>query len=138
MRLLILCTGNSCRSQMAAAFVQRLRPEWEVHSAGTLPAGGVHPLAIKVMGETGIDLSAARPRAVEEFLDQAFDYVITVCDYANETCPQFTGQVKQRLHMGFDDPAEAIGTDTEVLVVFRRVRDEIWKAFERFVAEADE
>ncbi|MCH7938657.1 MAG: arsenate reductase ArsC [Candidatus Marinimicrobia bacterium] len=138
MRLLILCTGNSCRSQMAAAFVQRLRPEWGVHSAGTFPADGVHPLAIKVMRETGIDLSAARPRAVEEFLDQTFDYVITVCDHANETCPQFTGQVKQRLHMGFDDPAEAFGTDAEVLAVFRRVRDEIWKAFERFVAEADE
>ena len=138
MRLLILCTGNSCRSQMAAAFVQRLRPEWEVHSAGTLPADGVHPLAIKVMRETGMDLSAARPRAVEEFLEQTFNYVITVCDHANETCPPFTGQVKHRLHMGFDDPAEAIGTDAEVLAVFRRVRDEIWKAFERFVAEADE
>ena len=135
MRLLILCTGNSCRSQMAAAFIQRLRPQWEVHSAGTFPADGVHPLAIKVMRETGIDLSAARPRAVEELLDQTFDYVITVCDHANETCPQFTGQVKQRLHMGFDDPAEAFGDEAEVLAVFRRVRDQIWKRFERFVTD---
>ncbi len=135
MRVLILCTGNSCRSQMAAAFVQRLRPEWEVHSAGTFPADGVHPLAIGVMREVGIDLSSAKPRAVEEFLDQTFDYVITVCDQANETCPVFTGQVKQRLHMGFEDPAEAFGEEAEVLAVFRRVRDEIWKGFERFVAE---
>ena len=138
MRLLILCTGNSCRSQMAAAFVQRLQPAWKVHSAGTLPADGVHSLAIGVMREVGIDLSAARPRAVEEFLDQTFDYVITVCDHANQTCPQFTGQVNHRLHMGFEDPAEAFGTDAEVLVVFRRVRDEIWKAFERLVVQADE
>ncbi len=138
MRLLILCTGNSCRSQMAAAFVQRLRPEWEVLSAGTFPADGVHPLAIQVMREVGIDLSAARPRAVEELLDQTFDYVITVCDHARETCPVFTGQVKHRLHMGFEDPAEAFGEEAEVLAVFRRVRDEIWKAFERFVTQAEE
>ncbi len=138
MRLLILCTGNSCRSQMAAAFVERLRPKWEVHSAGTFPADGVHPLAIGVMREVGIDLSAARPRAVEEYLDQTFDYVITVCDHANEACPLFTGQVKHRLHMGFEDPAEAFGDEAEVLAVFRRIRDEIWKAFERFVAQAEE
>lgn len=135
MRVLILCTGNSCRSQMAEAFVRRLRPQWEVYSAGTFPADGVHPFAIKVMAEIGLDLSQARPEAVEDYLDQAFDYVITVCGHANATCPVFTGQVESRLHMGYEDPAEAFGSDTEVLAVFRRVRDRIWKGFEQFVAD---
>ena len=135
MRVLILCTGNSCRSQMAEAFLRRLQPGWEVCSAGTFPAAEVHPQAIKVMAEVGLDISRHRPKSVEQFVFQPFDEVITVCDDAQETCPQFTGQVKHRLHMGFDDPAEAFGTDAEVLVVFRRVRDEIWQAFERFVAE---
>ncbi len=135
MRLLILCTGNSCRSQMAEAFVQRLRPEWEVHSAGTFPADGVHPLAIKVMAEVGLDLSRAKPQAVEEFLDQSFNYVITVCDHANETCPVFSGTVKQRLHMGFEDPAMASGTEEEVLAIFRRVRDEIGEGIGKAVEE---
>ena len=137
MRVLILCTGNSCRSQMAEAFVRRLRPQWEVYSAGTFPADGVHPFAIKVMAEIGLDLSQARPEAVEDYLDQAFDYVITVCDQANETCPLFTGKVEHRLHMGYQDPAEAFGSDAEVLAVFRQVRDRIWKGFERFVVDVE-
>ncbi len=137
MRVLILCTGNSCRSQMAEAFVRRLRPQWEVYSAGTFPADGVHSFAVKVMAEIGLDLSQARPEAVEDYLDQAFDYVITVCDQANETCPVFTGKVEHRLHMGYEDPVEAFGSDAEMLAVFRRVRDRIWKEFERFVADVE-
>ncbi|MEE9465460.1 MAG: arsenate reductase ArsC [Candidatus Neomarinimicrobiota bacterium] len=137
MRVLILCTGNSCRSQMAEAFIRRLRPQWEVYSAGTFPADGVHPFAIKVMAEIGLDLSQARPEAVEDYLDQAFDYVITVCDQANDACPVFTGKVTHRLHMGYQDPAEAFGDDAEVLALFRRVRDRIWKGFERFVADVE-
>ncbi|MCK4578997.1 MAG: arsenate reductase ArsC [Candidatus Marinimicrobia bacterium] len=124
-RVLILCTGNSCRSQMAEAFVRRAKPDWEVYSAGTFPADGVHPLAIKVMAEAGLDLSSARPVAVENYLDQPFDYIITVCHHAKENCPVFSSQVEHRLHLGFPDPAEATGTDEVVLAVFREVRDEI-------------
>jgi len=127
--VLILCTGNSCRSQMAEGFLRSFDPRLEVHSAGTSPASGVHPKAVAVMRETGIDISAARPRAVDEFLSRPFDYVVTVCDHANETCPVFTGSVRQRLHIGFEDPAEARGTDEEVTGKFRKVRDEIRVSF---------
>ena len=136
-RVLILCTGNSCRSQMAEAFVRRARPNWEVYSAGTFPADSVHPLAIKVMAEAGLDLSSARPEAVEKYLDQPFDYVITVCNHAKETCPVFSGQVGQRLHLGFPDPAEAAGPDEAVLAVFREVRDEIEKKLTSFAKTVD-
>jgi len=132
MKILILCTGNSCRSQMAEGFLKSFDPRIEVWSAGTEPSGRVHPLAVAVMKEKGIDLSAAYPKTVDLFLGQAFDFVITVCGGANESCPAFTGKVGQRLHIGFDDPAEATGTEEEVMAVFRRVRDEIEAGFGSF------
>ncbi len=127
--ILVLCTGNSCRSQMAEGFLHSFDPELEVFSAGTIPAGEVHPLAVQVMLEKGIDLAGSRPKSVDEFLAKPFDFVITVCDGANESCPMFTGVVKHRLHIGFDDPAAATGSADEVLAVFRRVRDEIKTQF---------
>lgn len=131
-KILVLCTGNSCRSQMAEAFLRSMDPALEVYSAGTSPAACVHPKAMAVMREVGISLDGYRPKRVEEFIDQAFDYVITVCDHARETCPNFTGEVQRRLHIGFDDPAEALGTDNEVMAVFRRVRDEIRDRLKQF------
>ncbi len=131
-RILILCTGNSCRSQMAEAFLKSFDPALEVSSAGTQPARRVHPLAVRVMKEVGIDLDGALPKHVEEFLPKSFDYVVTVCDNAKETCPVFVGKVQRRLHIGFDDPAEARGTEDEVLAVFRSVRDEIKQEFLKF------
>ena len=105
-RILILCTGNSCRSQMAAAFMKSFDRNLEVYSAGTNPAARVSSRAIQVMNETGIDISSERPKSVDQFLGESFDYVITVCDNAKETCPVFIGNVSNRLHIGFDDPAE--------------------------------
>jgi arsenate reductase len=135
MKILILCTGNSCRSQMAEGFLRSFNPQLEVHSAGTKPALQVHPKAIQVMKEVGIDLSTQTPKLVEQYLTQSFDYVITVCDHANETCPVFMGNVQHRLHMGFDDPADAKGTEEIVLNTFRTVRNDIANAFERFATE---
>ena len=129
MKILILCTANSCRSQMAAAFLKSFAPELEVFSAGTNPATEVNPLAVKVMKEAMIDLSGIRPQNVESFLNQHFDFVITVCGDAAENCPAFNGKVKQRLHIGFDDPAKASGSAAEILQEFRRVRDEIKNEF---------
>ena len=125
MRVLILCTGNSCRSQMAHGFIQSFSRDFEVHSAGTKPAERVNPKAIEVMKEVGIDLSNHSPKSVELYLNDAWDYVITVCGGANESCPSFKGNVGQRLHIDFDDPSDAIGTDEFVMKEFRRVRDEI-------------
>jgi arsenate reductase len=122
---------------MAEALVRRLRPEWEVYSAGTEPAPQVHPYTVEVMREVGIDMSNARPKSVDRFVRLPFDYVITVCDHARETCPVFLGEVRHRLHIGFDDPAEAVGSKAEILAEFRRVRDEIRDAFERFVREVE-
>ncbi|MDZ7372771.1 MAG: arsenate reductase ArsC [candidate division KSB1 bacterium] len=136
-RVLILCTGNSCRSQMAEAFLRQMRPTWEVYSAGTQPAAQVHPSAVAAMREAGIDISQARPKSVDEFLNQSFDYVITVCDQARESCPVFFGEVKESFHFGFEDPAAAVGTAEEVMAVFRKVRDQIRQAFERFVQTVD-
>ncbi len=134
-RILILCAGNSCRSQMAEAFLRALDAQLDVVSAGISPASGVHPMAVRVMGELGLDLRNASPKHVDLFLGRRFDYVITVCDRANEACPLFTGSVGARLHYGFDDPASATGTTEEVLAVFRRVRDEIRAVFTQFHAE---
>jgi arsenate reductase len=130
--VLILCTGNSCRSQMAEGFLRSFDSSLEVFSAGTKPAEAVHPLAVKVMREEWIDISGHKPKSVDEYLQRPFDYVITVCDGAKESCPLFSGQVEHRLHIGFDDPAEAKGTQQEVLGVFRRVRDEINMRFRQF------
>lgn len=130
--ILILCTGNSCRSQMAEGFLRSFDPELDVKSAGTDPSGQVHPKAIAAMAEAGIDISNGYPKNVEQFIAKPFDYVITVCDSAKETCPVFTGQVKHRLHIGFEDPAEATGTEEEVMAVFRKVRDQIFQQFQEF------
>lgn len=117
---------------MAEAFLKSFDKNLEVFSAGTKPAEKVHPKAIQVMREVGIDISHNKPKDVEQFVNQSFDYVITVCDNARESCPIFTGQVVKQLHIGFEDPAEATGNEEEVLKVFRKVRDEIKKAFEEF------
>lgn len=131
-RILILCTGNSCRSQMAEGFLKSLDENLEVYSAGTKPAEKVNPFAIKAMKEVGIDISNGAADDVDKYLSQSFDYVITVCDNAKETCPVFMGNVKRRLHIGFDDPADAVGTEEEVMPVYRRVRDEIKRDFYKF------
>ncbi len=131
-KILVLCTGNSCRSQMAEGFLKSFDPELKVLSAGTNPSKQVHPKAIQVMKEVGIDLSQNYPKMVDKFLSESFDYVITVCDNAKETCPVFVGKVTNRLHMGFEDPADATGTEEEILSVFRKVRDEIKYEFYKF------
>ena len=131
-RILILCTGNSCRSQMAEGFLKSFDPEFEVFSAGTKPAERVNPFAVQVMKELDIDISGGIPENVEKYITKSFDYVITVCDKAKEVCPIFTGEVKNKIHIGFDDPADVTGTDKEILKVYRRVRDEIKIAFYEF------
>ena len=133
--ILILCTGNSCRSQMAEGFLKSFDPSLEVYSAGTSPSGKIHPKAVKAMQEVGIDLSNNYPKDVDQFIDKSFDYVITVCGNAKETCPVFMGKVGHRLHIGFDDPAEAAGTQEEIYAVFLRVRDEIERDFKSFYIE---
>jgi len=135
MKILILCTGNSCRSQMAEAYLRSFDKKLQVYSAGTEPANEVHSTAIEVMKEDGIDISGNKPKAVDEFLGEAFDYVITVCDNANESCPAFMGKVKSRMHIGFEDPAKAEGTEEEILNLFRKVRNQIRNAFFEFYQE---
>lgn len=132
MKILILCTGNSCRSQMAHGFLQSFDPKLEVFSAGTKPAEKVNPLAVKVMQEKGLDISGHTPHNVDEYVIEPWDYVITVCGGANESCPSFIGKVKHRIHIGFDDPSDAVGSDYYVMSEFRRVRDEIKDRFEQF------
>ncbi|HPI39056.1 MAG TPA: arsenate reductase ArsC [Ignavibacteriaceae bacterium] len=131
-KILILCTGNSCRSQMAEGFLKSFDPELEVFSAGTNPSSQVHPKAIQVMNEVGIDLSKNYPKHSDQFIKDELDYVITVCDNAKETCPLFLGKVGKQIHISFEDPADATGTEEEILVVFRRIRDEIKKDFYEF------
>lgn len=125
MRVLILCTGNSCRSQMAHGLLQSIDPTLQVFSAGTQPAERVHPMAVQVMQEIGIDISQHTPTHVSQYLHEPWDYVITVCGGANESCPAFIGKVAQRIHIGFDDPSLVQGTEEERLTTFRHTRDEI-------------
>ena len=132
MKILILCTGNSCRSQMAEGFLKSFDQSLDVYSAGTKPAEQISQKAVKVMEEKGIDISGGRPENVDNYVSESFDYVITVCDNAKETCPVFLGTVKERLHIGFEDPAEAEGTEEEVLGFYRKIRDEIEVAFSQF------
>lgn len=132
MKILILCTGNSCRSQMAHGFLQSFDSSLEVYSGGTDPAPQVNAKAIEVMKEAGIDISTHVPTHVNTYLNEAWDYVITVCSGANESCPAFAGKVDQRLHIGFDDPSHTTGTPEFIDSEFRRVRDEIKNAFARF------
>jgi arsenate reductase len=124
-QVLFLCTGNSCRSQMAEGWLNALYGDRIIAlSAGSAPSGYVHPGAIEAMHEVGIDISEGRSKSMEEFLGREFDYVLTVCDSAAEACPVFPGPAK-RVHRDFTDPAKAEGSDEEVMAVFRRVRDEI-------------
>ncbi len=130
--VLILCTGNSCRSHLAEAILRHAAGDIvEVGSAGSKPAGYVHPVAVEVLKEIGLDASAHRSKHLSEFLNVPAHTVITVCGNADQVCPMFPGQV-QRFHWGFDDPAHATGTPDEVRAVFRRVRDEIRTTFEAY------
>jgi len=132
MKVLILCTGNSCRSQMAHGFLQSFDPNIKVFSAGTRPAERVNPRAVEEMKERGIDISSHTPHNVDEYLKESWDYVITVCGGANESCPSFVGNVKHRIHIGFDDPSDAVGSEDYIMSEFRRLRDEIKDRFEEF------
>jgi arsenate reductase (thioredoxin) len=132
MKILILCTGNSCRSQMAHGFLQSFDQNLEVYSAGTKPAAAVNSIAVRVMKESGIDISSHKPAHVDRYLGTEWDYVITVCDNAKESCPLFTGRVKHKLHIGFEDPSEFSGNEEETLREFRRVRDQIKDRFYKF------
>ena len=132
--MLILCTGNSCRSHLAEGILRAVAGDiLDVQSAGSKPAGYVHPMAIRVMAEIGIDISGHRSKHMDEFLDRDVETVVTVCGNADQACPMFPGQV-HRYHWGFDDPAHAVGTEEERLKVFRRVRDEIRRVFEAYSA----
>lgn len=132
MRILILCTGNSCRSQMAHGFLKYFDKDIEVFSAGTHPAEKINSLAVEVMADIGVDISKHVPTNVSMYLNETWDYVITVCGNANETCPSFIGKVGKRLHIGFDDPSAVIGTKDFIQSEFIRVRDEIKNEFRKF------
>jgi len=129
MKILILCTGNSCRSQMAHGFMESFDERMTVRSAGTEASGKLNPKAVAAMKEIGIDISQHTSDSVDKYLGEAWDYVITVCGGANENCPAFMGKVKHRLHIGFDDPTYATGTDEFVWSEYIRVRNEINDAF---------
>ena len=132
--ILILCTGNSCRSQMAEGILRETAGDLvEVHSAGSTPSGHVHPEAIAAMAEIGIDISTHTSKHMNEFLERNINTIITVCGNADQACPQFPGQM-HRHHWGFDDPANATGTEEEIRNAFRRVRDEIQLVFNAYAA----
>jgi arsenate reductase (thioredoxin) len=131
-KILILCTGNSCRSQMAEGFLNSFDPSLYVRSAGTNPSGNVHPKAVEVMKDINVDISAGKPENVNLYIKEPWDFVITVCGNAKETCPVFMGEVKESLHIGFDDPADATGSDEEIVKEFRRIRNEIKLDFYSF------
>jgi len=135
MKVLILCTGNSCRSQMAHGFLKSFDEKITVCSAGTQASGKLNSKAVAVMKEAGIDISGHTSDPVEKYLHDEWDYVITVCGGANESCPAFTGKVKHRLHIGFDDPSHVTGTDEFIRSEFLRVRDEIKEGFYKFYIE---
>jgi arsenate reductase len=134
-QVLFLCTGNSCRSQMAEGLVNRfLSEQWQAYSAGTQPTGYVHPLAVEVMSDLEIDISDHRSKSVDEFLDTEFDVVITVCDDAAESCPIWLGSGRL-VHFSFPDPAKATGSEREQLELFRRVRDDMRKTVLSYLIE---
>ena len=124
--ILFLCTGNSCRSQMAEGFAHEMG--WNAYSAGTKPETVVNPFAVKVMEEMGIDIADHVPEPITKYLDKDFDIVATVCDNAQKVCPVFTGRCKQKIHNGFVDPADAAGSDSEITQIYRQVRDgiQVW------------
>lgn len=135
MKVLILCTGNSCRSQMAHGFLQSFDKSMTVCSAGTQASGKLNDKAVAVMKEVGIDISHHTSDPVEKYLNEEWDYVITVCGGANESCPTFSGKVHERLHIGFDDPSHAVGSEEFIWSEFRRVRDEIKRGFYSFYTQ---
>lgn len=135
MNILILCTGNSCRSQMAHGFLQSFNKQINVASAGTEASGNINLKAMEVMREIGVDISHHTSDSIEKYLHDEWDYVITVCGGANEACPSFSGKVKHRLHIGFDDPSYAIGTSEFIDSEYYRVRDEIKEAFYKLYSE---
>lgn len=135
-RILVLCVGNSCRSQIAEAWFRSLVPEISVFSAGTQPAGYVHPMAKRVMLESGLSLRDQTSKSVDRFLDQQFDYVITVCAEAEDSCPSFSGTEKQ-IHWYFDDPARKQGPEFERLEKFRQVRDAMQDKISNFVEQLE-
>ena len=135
MKILILCTGNSCRSQMAQGFLQSFDPRLEVSSAGTEASGKLNLKAVEVMMEAGIDISHHTSDSVELYLGEEWDYVITECGGANENCPVFIGNVKNRLHMGYDDPSHVTGTPEFIQSEYYRVRDEIKEGFWKLYKE---
>jgi arsenate reductase len=135
MKILILCTGNSCRSQMAHGFLQSFDANIKVCSAGTEASGKLNPKAVAVMQEIGIDISQHTSDSVDLYLGEEWDYVITVCGGANENCPAFLGKVKHRLHIGFDDPSHIVGSEEFIHSEFIRVRDEIRDGFRKFYNE---
>lgn len=132
MKILVLCTGNSCRSQMTEGYLKSLDNNLKVFSAGTHPEKNISQYAVEVMKERGIDISGNVPKNVDLFVAQSFDFVVTVCDNAKENCPVFTGKVHNTLHIGFEDPAAARGTKEEILNKYREVRDLIFEAFNEF------
>jgi arsenate reductase (thioredoxin) len=135
MKILILCTGNSCRSQMAHGFLQSFDKNLTVCSAGTEASGQLNQKAVEVMHEIGIDISHHTSDSVDKYLGEVWDYVITVCGGANENCPAFMGKVNHRLHIGFDDPSHATGTPEFIQSEYYRVRDEIKLAFHKLYTE---
>jgi len=135
MKILILCTGNSCRSQMAHGFMQSFDSRMNVCSAGTQAAGKLNAGAVAAMKEIGIDISNHTSDQVEKYIGEEWDYVITVCGGANEACPAFIGKVKHRLHIGFDDPSHVTGSEDFIKSEFRRVRDEIKAGFYKLYIE---
>ncbi|MCD6331977.1 MAG: arsenate reductase ArsC [Bacteroidales bacterium] len=135
MKILILCTGNSCRSQMAHGFLQSFDKDLYIRSAGTEATGKLNDKAVAVMQESGIDISHHTSDQVDQYLNDTWDYVITVCGDANEICPAFSGKVKHRLHIGFEDPSLVHGTDEFIMNEFRRTRDEIRNSFYQIYIE---
>lgn len=135
MKILILCTGNSCRSQMAHGFMESFDKRMTICSAGTEASGKLNEKAVAAMKDIGIDISHHTSDSVEKYLNEAWDYVITVCSGANENCPVFHGKVKHRLHIGFDDPSHATGTEAFIWSEFLRVREEIKEGFYKFYEE---
>ncbi|MFO7923068.1 MAG: arsenate reductase ArsC [Bacteroidales bacterium] len=135
MKILIICTGNSCRSQMAHGFMESFDKRLTVRSAGTEASGQLNRKAVEVMKDKGIDISQHTSDSVDKYLGEEWDYVITVCGGANENCPVFMGNVKNRLHIGFDDPSHVTGTDEYIHSEYIRVRDDIKKGFYKLYKE---
>ncbi len=134
LRILVLCTGNSARSQMTEGFLKSFDKRLEVYSAGTNPSPRINPFAVAAMKELGLDISGGTPKNAKLFTGENFDYVVTVCDDADKNCPNFIGKVGKRMHIGFIDPARATGTDAAKMLVFRKVRDQIREQFSALYA----